>query len=251
MRLIINADDFGITPSITYGIYDCIKKGIVTSTTMMVNTIGTMDAVKIIQDDRDLNVGLHFNISLGKPLTACNSLTDDKGYFIKPKNLNCDDKYDENEIYQELRAQYEKFIELNNKKPTHIDSHLYVHQIFPKVKKQMIKFSNENNLPIRAFENDNYQSVYFEGRFKVLNESNDVEMLDKLKTIISENIDKDEVELMVHPGYIDQMIINNSSYSIPRTLEANVLLSDKAKQLLVDNNIELISFKDLKRKKHG
>ena len=38
MKLIINADDFGLTNGVTYGIYDAIKNGVVTSTTMLVNS---------------------------------------------------------------------------------------------------------------------------------------------------------------------------------------------------------------------
>ena len=40
-KLIINADDFGLTNSVTYGIYDCIINGVVTSTTQMMNTSAT------------------------------------------------------------------------------------------------------------------------------------------------------------------------------------------------------------------
>ena len=42
MRLIINADDFGLTKSITDGIVDGIKAGVVTSTSLMV----TMEAAE-------------------------------------------------------------------------------------------------------------------------------------------------------------------------------------------------------------
>ena len=42
MKLIVNADDFGLTSGVTYGIYDAMCRGVVTSTTMMVNTSATV-----------------------------------------------------------------------------------------------------------------------------------------------------------------------------------------------------------------
>ena len=44
MKLIVNADDFGITDGVTLGILHAMEHGIVTSTTMMVNTPGAQAA---------------------------------------------------------------------------------------------------------------------------------------------------------------------------------------------------------------
>ena len=46
MKLIVNADDFGLTSGVTYGIYDAMCRGVVTSTTMMVNTSATLLAAQ-------------------------------------------------------------------------------------------------------------------------------------------------------------------------------------------------------------
>ena len=37
MRLIVNADDFGISKAVTLGILEAHERGVVTSTTMMCN----------------------------------------------------------------------------------------------------------------------------------------------------------------------------------------------------------------------
>ena len=65
MKLIVNADDFGLTSGVTYGIYDAMCRGVVTSTTMMVNTSATLLAAQLTKREPDLAVGLHANISLG------------------------------------------------------------------------------------------------------------------------------------------------------------------------------------------
>ena len=67
MKLIVNADDFGLTSGVTYGIYDAMCRGVVTSTTMMVNTSATLLAAQLAKREPALAVGLHVNISLGGP----------------------------------------------------------------------------------------------------------------------------------------------------------------------------------------
>lgn len=251
MKLIINADDFGLTNGVTYGIYDAIRKGIVTSTTMMVNAEGTALAAEFIKTDADLKAGLHLNLSLGRPLTDGKSLVNEKGCFIKPKELKNDEKYDENEIFEEFEAQYNSFVSLTGKKPTHIDSHLYLHQIFPKAERQAKKLSEKVDLPLRQFETKNYGSVHFEGRFKLAEGETFVELKQKFKDLIDFNKDRDVVELMVHPGYLDRNIIKSSSYSYPRTEEGAVLMDSDIKEFIENNSIKLISFAELERKNYG
>ena len=111
MKLIVNADDFGLTSGVTYGIYDAMCRGVVTSTTMMVNTSATLLAAQLTKREPDLAVGLHANISLGEPLTRCPSLLKD-GRFQKPAVLGSDEGYDVGELDEELEAQYQLFLTL-------------------------------------------------------------------------------------------------------------------------------------------
>lgn len=50
-KLIINADDFGYSRAVTYGILDSYKTGILTSTTMMMNTEATEHAVEAAKEN--------------------------------------------------------------------------------------------------------------------------------------------------------------------------------------------------------
>lgn len=68
-KIIINADDFGLSESVNTAIIEAFKKGYITNTTLMVNMPGTEDAVKRAKElglwDR---VGLHLNLYEGVPL---------------------------------------------------------------------------------------------------------------------------------------------------------------------------------------
>src|SRR4030042_5568247 len=68
-KVIINADDFGLSPGVNRGILCGFRDGIVTSTTMMVNLPAFDDAVQIIKENPDLPVGIHLTLLWGKPVT--------------------------------------------------------------------------------------------------------------------------------------------------------------------------------------
>ena len=59
-RLIVNADDFGLTAGVTDGIVEAHVNGIVTSTSLMVDAAGAAYAVSRAREHPGLSVGLHF-----------------------------------------------------------------------------------------------------------------------------------------------------------------------------------------------
>lgn len=166
MKLIINADDFGLSEGITYGIYDAVKRGVVTSTTMMVNMRASALAGEIVKRDDSLSVGLHLNLSFGKPLTDCFSLTCE-GRFVKPKNCDIHDQFTDEDLDKELDAQYKKFCELTGKKPTHIDSHLYMHQIYDNVRLAALRLADKYRIPVREYGTRFFKAIGYDGTFKV------------------------------------------------------------------------------------
>ncbi len=53
-KLIINSDDLGMTPSITKGIIDGYKEGVITSTTVLMNSPYAKESLEAV---KDLNIG--------------------------------------------------------------------------------------------------------------------------------------------------------------------------------------------------
>ena len=68
-RVIINADDFGLSPGVNRGILSAMQEGLVTSTTLMVNMPSFDDAVTIAQDHPQLPIGVHLTLLWGKPVS--------------------------------------------------------------------------------------------------------------------------------------------------------------------------------------
>ncbi len=81
-RLIVTADDFGLSPLINRGIVQAHRDGIVTATALLVNAPATDEAVALAARNPNLQIGLHLGIVEGYALTSAgSSITDSGSYF--------------------------------------------------------------------------------------------------------------------------------------------------------------------------
>jgi len=84
--LIVNGDDFGLTQGVTDGILSAWQKGILTSTTAMVNLPGALErVVRACRQHPGLPIGLHLNLVHGRPVLPPEqvpSLVDRQGCFL-------------------------------------------------------------------------------------------------------------------------------------------------------------------------
>lgn len=69
-RLIVNADDFGLTRGVNNAIVECHHRGIVTSTTLMATGAAFGDAVSLSRTLPGLSVGCHVVLVDGEPLSS-------------------------------------------------------------------------------------------------------------------------------------------------------------------------------------
>ncbi len=67
-RLIVNADDFGLTAGVNRAIQQAYECGVVTSATLMANGPAMVDAVRIAQSAPQLSVGCHVVLADGSPV---------------------------------------------------------------------------------------------------------------------------------------------------------------------------------------
>jgi len=132
--LIVNADDFGMATGVTDAIIDCHKKGIITSTTLMVNMPDVERAAELAKPLEKLGVGIHLNLTEGRPLTdpaLLPDLVDENGKFfpnrIQSKNLWFG-QHVRKQVLTEYRAQIKRAFDLGVE-PTHCDSHHGSHRM--------------------------------------------------------------------------------------------------------------------------
>ena len=150
-RLIVNADDFGLAGSVSTGIIDVFQAGQLSSTTLMVNMPGTEEAVDLAEHHPGLGVGLHFNLTEGRPLTDARSLVDSNGVFLHRGELirrSVRGRVEADEITRELTAQLDRFVSFGLT-PTHLDSHQHVHMV-PTVFRAMASVLSERIPALRV-----------------------------------------------------------------------------------------------------
>lgn len=131
-RLIINADDMGLTRGISDAIILAHREGVLTSTSLMVNQEATEYAVDLLRHTPTLGCGIHLNLCQGKPVLPASlvrSLVDERGNFQGPAAMG--DKLvrwgvSTREIEEEFVAQIE-LMQSYGLEPTHADSHHRFH----------------------------------------------------------------------------------------------------------------------------
>jgi predicted glycoside hydrolase/deacetylase ChbG (UPF0249 family) len=128
-RLIVNADDFGLTPGVSTGILSAHRHGIVTSTTLLVTAPIDAEHLAALRDC-GLGVGIHLNLTLGRPLSGAASLVDADGRFVRDAR-HAAARADARDVEREINAQIEKFAYLMRRAPTHLDTHHHVGLLAP------------------------------------------------------------------------------------------------------------------------
>jgi predicted glycoside hydrolase/deacetylase ChbG (UPF0249 family) len=215
--LIVNADDFGLTAGINRGIIEAHERGIVTSTSLMVDEPASEEAARLCADLPELSVGLHVK------------LTDEDA---RPAF----DLSDKEALTAELRRQTERFGALLGRNPAHLDSHHNVH-LFTEAAPWFAELADARDITLRGDSKVRYFPSFFgqwDGETHL--EQIGVEML--LEMIESELAAEGITELGCHPGYVDPGL--DSSYAIERETELRTLCDPRIRAELDELGVELI-----------
>ncbi|ETI69114.1 chitin disaccharide deacetylase [Neobacillus vireti] len=222
IKLIINADDFGLSRGVNHGIIDSYLYGVVNSTTMMMNMAGTDHAIQLAKKTSGLRVGVHLVLTSGKPIaTDVPTLISENGYFKSLAAFNNGSDLSLAEVEKEWTAQIERFI-ASGLTPTHFDSHHHVHtlkELEPVVKKLAKKY----RLPVRRngwIAIDGVEPYADLSLFDFYGEGVTEDYFSTLSTRIR---DGTTVEIMCHPAFVDHSLINRSSYTFMRMTEHKIL----------------------------
>lgn len=115
--LIVNADDFGLSPGVNAGVARTHEQGILTSASLMVRPPAAEAAAAYARATPALGVGLH--VDLGEWVRR------DGTWIAVYEVVPIDD--DPEVVKAEVHAQVARFRELTGRDPTHLDSHQHVH----------------------------------------------------------------------------------------------------------------------------
>ena len=213
--LIVNADDFGASPGINRGILEAHRTGILTSTSLMVDTPWSAEAASAGRDEVALSVGLH---------------------VVLPEDVNGV------EPREAIERQYARFVALMGGPPTHVDSHHNVHRD-PVLLASFLEFCRERALPLRGHSPVRYFSKFY-GRWGGESHPEQVSV-ESFARMLATEIGEGITELSCHPGYVDPRA--PSEYALEREAELRTLCDPRARVILEAEQITLVSYHDLNR----
>ncbi|HEX5412672.1 MAG TPA: ChbG/HpnK family deacetylase [Terriglobia bacterium] len=147
-KLIVNADDFGLTQGVNRAILDGHHNGIITSATLIANGGAFDSAVAACSTAPALGVGVHLNLTQGRPVSPPSRVpsivTSEGSFYPSPGSLVrqiVKSSVRLGDVETELRSQIEKVASAGIR-ITHLDSHKHIHLI-PQVFNMVLKLARE------------------------------------------------------------------------------------------------------------
>lgn len=220
--LIVNADDFGATRGINRGIIEAHRRGIVTSTSLMVTAPWSEEAAALARAAPDLDIGLH--VDLGSHAGG----------------LGIDIDLDAERWGTELERQLRQFEELVGCPPTHLDSHHNVHRD-PRLLPCFLDVALRHRLPLREHSPARYCSKFY-GQWGGETHLEQISVHGLVRLLHGE-VGDGITELACHPGYVDPDL--RSGYAGEREAELLTLCDPAIPMALAARRIRLIGFRDL------
>lgn len=284
-RLIINADDFGLTSGVNRAIAEAGGVRAITSATLMANSRAFAEAVQFAQELPALGTGCHIVLIDGEPVSSgLASLTNGGAQFrssLKDFAFSAIKKrLSQQEIQREAEAQIRK-IQSAGIVVTHVDTHKHTH-LFPHVLHPVLKAAKACR--IRAIRNPfepfkAWPKPVIARRPSLWKRSLEVALLQKFSTAFRQLVDEEGMtttdgsagviatgglnqsllqatiealpegtwELVCHPGYADADLARAGTRLVEsRHVELEALLSDETRKALARRGVQLISYADVK-----
>jgi hopanoid biosynthesis associated protein HpnK len=278
-RIIINADDFGLTSGVNRAIFEAHLRGVVTSSTLMACGAQFEEAVRLTSELPGLSVGCHVVLVDGSPTlnpsqVACLLPPQAQTFRHGLTGFACRAiarQLDEEQIEAEITAQIRK-LQSRGIKVSHLDSHKHTH-MFPVVFRAMIRAAKQCGVcalrnpfePLLFFSAGSWKRQFQLGILRSFRASFRHQLksaglmtpdgcigiaatgalnLETFRALI-EGLPEGTWEFVCHPGYNDgELDVIKTRLKASREFELTVLTSPEVKELLHREQIDVISYRD-------
>jgi len=258
-RLIVRGDDMGYAHAGNEAIIKCYREGIETSIEVIVPSPWFPEAIKMLADNPNVDVGIHLALTSEwdhvkwRPVSDCPSLRDADGYFFPmiQRNKNypgrslIEQPWQLADVEKEFRAQ----IELGKKRVprvSHVSGHMGCSGISPEAKALTRRLAKEYGIDIEPAELG-VKSITYAGPKGTADEKRE-SFLKALATL-----DTDQTYLFVdHPGLDTPELraihhIGYENVAADRQGVTDVWTDPRVRDFIRSRGIELISYKDLRK----
>jgi chitin disaccharide deacetylase len=213
-RLIVNADDLGLTDGVNDGVIEAHERGIVTSASLMVSAPAATEAAGAARAHPDLSIGLH---------------------FVEDRAAVLDDAA---ALAAAFEAQLRRFRELLGREPTHVDSHHHVHMTRIRAFAPLVA---QLGVPLRGDGSVGYVGDFYA---QLADGQTDLSRItpERLLELVRAQDANEPIELGCHPGVVTDAL--SSSYREPRAVELAALTAPDLREALERAGFELVGFAD-------
>jgi len=273
--LIIHADDIGVTHSENKATILAMKLGMVNSGSIMMPCPWVGEIAAFAKERPDADLGLHLTLTSEwewmkwGPVASKDqvpSLINKQGFFYD----NCQtfgQKAKPAEVEIELRAQIEKAFNMGIN-PTHFDTHMGC-LIFnsPEVFEVYLKLGREYKIPVMV---DRFFLKASSQKFRDKMQATDI-IIEKIYTAEPKDFESGMADyyesvltnlttgiqvLLIHTAFDDAemqaLSVNHPLWGAAwRQADFDFFTSDKCRQLLKENNIQLLTWRELQKAAYG
>jgi predicted glycoside hydrolase/deacetylase ChbG (UPF0249 family) len=258
-RLIVRGDDMGFSHAGNVALIKSSLEGIQTSIEIIVPSPWFPEAVKMLQQNPKIDVGIHIALTSEwdnikyRPLSNSPSLTDADGYFYpfiyRNSNYPGQSLSENNPKLEDIESEIRAQIELALKKIpriSHISSHMGCYNMNPEVKALAKRLAQEYKIDIEPSELG-VKGVSYKGPKQTSEQKiwSFIKMLDELKAgetylfVDHPGVDTPELRAIHHIGYED--------VAVDRQGVTDAWTDSRVKEAIKKKGIQLISYLDLKK----
>lgn len=258
IRVVVRADDMGVAQSVDEACMKAYKDGVVRSVEVIVPGPWFLDAVRLLDENPGVDVGVHLALTSEwqlvkwRPLTNAPSLVDADGYFrpmtsqrpdFPPDTGFVDAKPKPEEVERELRAQIETARRHLGNRLSHVSAHMLAAVATPELKAITERLAKEYGLRLEGAGGLQYAGGFGEHAFTGEQRTDAlVALLDGLKPgvwLVLEHpaFDTPEMRRVFHKGYED--------VATDRAAVLAAFTSPRVKEAIARKKIKLISYADL------
>ena len=269
-KLIVTADDFGISQQVNEAVEVAHQKGILSATSLMVGEPFAADAVERARAMPKLGVGLHMALSRARPVSPLTDIPDliDRTGLLRSGLVSSGFRFFflpavRRQLEMEITAQFEAFAK-TGLRLDHVNAHNHIH-LHPTVLSLILKIGKRFGMKSIRLPLDNNSSgkgalflkpwlALMKARLRrhtithndVLLGLNETGNLDSQALIsLIKGLSEQTAELMCHPATGAWAGMDPLAKDFRHDLEFEALIDPQALKAVRDHDIHLIAYRDI------
>ena len=269
----MHADDLGVAHSVNAASINAFASGLVNSGSIMIPCSWVPEIAAFARANPQADLGLHLTLTSEwkhyrwgplAPTDRVSSLLDENGYlYLTEAEAASHAKV--SEVETEIRTQIDRAVKLGIK-PTHLDSHMGTLYQSKELFEMFLRVARENKLPVRMskewFSRLSYLPSILQPGDVVLDHIDTIDTSvtsdgwEKFYSDAVKNLRPGVTEFVVHIAYDDAemkaITIDHPNWGAAwRERDFTFLTSDTFRKLLAENQIKLITWRDLRKVQYG